>query len=524
MKKITLLTALLFSAILSAQVTYTSADYAAVGEEVTLSKAPTILQGLFNFAATGANYNWNFSGLTADSQTTFSYQNPNNAGYKISWCFSNGYLFNCNSQFNSNFTHATQLSEGFEIQEYGITNVIEHSKLSGTALETKMVGMSVGIGTLALPVAVDYESPDVIYQFPMNYNDSYTNNGAFSLDLSNMGFPVQYDSQISRTNTVQGWGSLVTPFMTFPNVLKMKTVLERVDTITFNGIEIPVPTTTVSYKWFDKNYGLPVLQADGTEIAGIFIPLSVTYIDGPQCLPPAAQFNLIPFGTDYNPQTQSAEVAFANLSTNFETASWDFGDGTTGTAMNPTHAYTCPGTYEVTLTIQNNFCNPAQTNAITVPIEITDTQNAFTTEVILEATTLTAQRTLNGTTYQWVDCNNDNAPIGGAVAQSYSPSVSGNYACLLTTNGCEALSDCVAVELLSNSEFSAGPALVLYPNPTTGKLQLGDSSIQVRKTAVYNAVGMLVGNTLDLTEQSSGLYFVKITTDAGTFTSKVIKQ
>ncbi|WP_430614041.1 PKD domain-containing protein [Flavobacterium sp. JP2137] len=58
---------------------------------------------------------------------------------------------------------------------------------------------------------------------------------------------------------------------------------------------------------------------------------------------------------DYDPVVQfnytlnNNEVAFSNLSTNSQTYLWDFGDGNTATAANPTHAYTQNGTYTVTL-------------------------------------------------------------------------------------------------------------------------------------------------------------------------------
>ncbi len=522
MKKITLL-ALLCGVAATAQITYESSDYAAANQEIILSKASPL--GLFNFAATGANHHWNFSGLSAQSQSTFSYSNPNNSGYKISWCFTHGYLFNCNSQFNNNFTHASLVTDGFEGEQFGITNVIEHARLNGSSFESRMIGMTMGFGGLGLPVAVDYDSPDVIYQFPMNYGDTYTSTAHFNVELPELsGFQVQYGAEITRTNTVQGWGSLETPFMTFPNVLKVKTVVQREDTFTVNGIGIPIPTTTVSYKWFDKNYGLPVLQADGMELFGLFIPTSVTYVDGQQCLEPLAQFNLIPFGTDYDPATQSATVGFSNLSANFDSVTWDFGDGSTSADLNASHTFTCPGTHHVTLTVNNGFCNPAQSDSITVPIVITDSQNAFTTAVTLTDATLSADRTLAGTTYQWVDCDNNNAPIDGQTAQSFTAQISGNYACLMTTNGCESMSDCTSVQLLQTNGFEVQNPLVLFPNPTRGKLQLGNSQLAVKQVEIYNALGMLVASELDLSSQPAGVYIVRVTTDEGTFARKVVRQ
>jgi PKD repeat protein len=44
-------------------------------------------------------------------------------------------------------------------------------------------------------------------------------------------------------------------------------------------------------------------------------------------------------------------VTFTNASVNYTASLWSFGDGTTSTLPNPTHVYTLPGVYTVTLTI-----------------------------------------------------------------------------------------------------------------------------------------------------------------------------
>jgi hypothetical protein len=41
---------------------------------------------------------------------------------------------------------------------------------------------------------------------------------------------------------------------------------------------------------------------------------------------------------------------------------------------------------------------------------------------------------------------------------------------------------------------------------------------------VFNAVGMLVGNSLDLSANASGVYLVRLETEKGLFTQKVIKE
>ena len=55
---------------------------------------------------------------------------------------------------------------------------------------------------------------------------------------------------------------------------------------------------------------------------------------------------------DISPDSPSAgeEVTFNNCTIAGDTYEWDFGDGATSTAKNPTHTYDSTGTYKVTLT------------------------------------------------------------------------------------------------------------------------------------------------------------------------------
>src|SRR5690606_11364431 len=119
------------------------------------------------------------------------------------------------------------------------------------------------------------------------------------------------------------------------------------------------------------------------------------------CNAEAAQAGFEASGTDYDPATQSAGLTITNLSTNYTSVSWDFGDGETSTEVTPSHNYTCPGTYSVTLTVTNDMCEPATVDTITLPVVVSDSQNALTAVVSLEGSTLSAMRNVPGTTYQW---------------------------------------------------------------------------------------------------------------------------
>ena len=50
---------------------------------------------------------------------------------------------------------------------------------------------------------------------------------------------------------------------------------------------------------------------------------------------------------------------------------WNFGDGTTSTEQNPTHRYTSPGTYTVTLTATNAVSTDTETKAAYITVTST---------------------------------------------------------------------------------------------------------------------------------------------------------
>lgn len=64
---------------------------------------------------------------------------------------------------------------------------------------------------------------------------------------------------------------------------------------------------------------------------------------------------------------------FTNLSTNFTSLLWDFGDGATSSDVNPQHFYTELGPKTVTLTVNRNGCSEVFTKYIVVNVLNSDT-------------------------------------------------------------------------------------------------------------------------------------------------------
>ncbi|WP_281337077.1 T9SS type A sorting domain-containing protein [Flavobacterium eburneipallidum] len=74
------------------------------------------------------------------------------------------------------------------------------------------------------------------------------------------------------------------------------------------------------------------------------------------------------------------------------------------------------------------------------------------------------------------------------------------------------------------------PKLTLYPNPATNQLYFSSSDQKINTVTIYNLTGALVktisnvSEAIDVSNLSNGSYLVKVTTDKGSFTQKIIKN
>ncbi len=132
--------------------------------------------------------------------------------------------------------------------------------------------------------------------------------------------------------------------------------------------------------------------------------------------------------------TEPLTVNFTNQSTDATSYSWDFGDGGTSTATNPSYTYNAAGTYTVTLTATNS-CGSDQlvrTNYITVDPCVAPTANFTGTPTSGEVpltVNFTDQSTGGPTSWSW-----DFGDGGTSTAQnpSYTYNAAGTYTVTLT--------------------------------------------------------------------------------------------
>lgn len=278
MKKYGLLLSLLFtgSISLNAQITYNSSDFTGGGENFQLVNIIDAVTA--DFGQTGADYNWDYSDLTQSEPADYGYEDPNNSPYKNIWCLYHFYIVNCNTKFNENFNLGMAAPAGIDLGDIPLSDPYQHLLKTNSALQMKMIGANTDFTGTSLPLIVEYSDPDDLFRFPMTFNASYTDVNSIDMDFSALGINLALQSSGTRTNVVEGWGSLKIPNHEFSSVLKVKSVLEQTIHINFEDQEFDVPITMTSYYWFDKEYGIPVLMSQGAEMAGAFVPAMTSYL------------------------------------------------------------------------------------------------------------------------------------------------------------------------------------------------------------------------------------------------------
>ena len=138
-------------------------------------------------------------------------------------------------------------------------------------------------------------------------------------------------------------------------------------------------------------------------------------------------------------------------------------------------------------------------------------------------------------TYQWIDCDNGYLPVNGEVASTFTPEISGNYAVVIVESDiCTDTSDCVEVILVGINDFNQSSTISIYPNPTSGLLEIHclliGNSYSLKLYDVYGKFLLATKMTdsyteIDMSSYANGIYLVKIfNEDKIISTRKVVKQ
>jgi PKD repeat protein len=248
---------------------------------------------------------------------------------------------------------------------------------------------------------------------------------------------------------------------------------------------------------------------------------------------PVADFNAFP---QYciNSLVHFDDASTAGAGGTITLRNWDFGDGGTSTAVNPTHIYTTVGIKEVKLMVTTNFGCIDEKAAFIV---IVPKPNAdFTFEANNLTTTFTNTTDFNGAHSSSWDFDDGTTSIEDNPVHTFASS--GTYLVCLTVfdSLCENQSFfCDQVDVVTgiNDPF-ASAGINVYPNPAKDYLMVDGGNIQIQQVKLTTLSGAQVMTvkipvqqitTFRLPAQlASGMYLLYLETDKGTVARKVVVE
>ncbi len=203
----------------------------------------------------------------------------------------------------------------------------------------------------------------------------------------------------------------------------------------------------------------------------------------------------------------------------------EYSDGNGGFQSSSNFTDLATGTYSIEVRDDNGCITSSSATVLsTSDVDVTVSQ--------VNDSTLIANA--SGSSYQWLDCDNNYAPLIGGNNISFLASVSGNYAVAVTQNNCTDTSACNSIVIIGIDDLAFARNIKLYPNPTNGMVNIDLGAVQSAITVkVINTLGQVVAvqqyNQVDKAsfniEAQSGIYMITVQNETGqTATFRVVKD
>lgn len=169
---------------------------------------------------------------------------------------------------------------------------------------------------------------------------------------------------------------------------------------------------------------------------------------------------------------------------------------------------------------------PATCESVTITVN--------TVEIGVNVSTWDLAAVASGATYQWLNCDNAMAPILSDTNQTLGPHAPGNYAVIVTENGCVDTSLCQSVGSIGLNEEAALGTVNIYPSPAQDYviIKFESEANQLIELRIVNLLGEVVYENetvqskgslkIDCAHLVTGIYIVELTTTAGELSKKLI--
>ncbi|MFN3528984.1 MAG: T9SS type A sorting domain-containing protein [Bacteroidia bacterium] len=237
-----------------AQISILAPDMARAGDTMRVMNAA--IAGLANrIQASGPDFIWDFSDLQPQTDELINHQSALNTPYFF---------------LALSATYGIKVVDEIDLLVTAFRNIYDFYNVSNNRLA--IVGR--GVTVEGFPIPVIYTDPDEVFFFPLTYGRKDSSTFSYTLNIPTLG---AFASRGGRLTEVDGWGTVRTPEGNY-TCLRVKSTLRIVDSISFQGINLPLPLRTeVEYYWLAKNERVPVLKIRGNSLFGTFQPTLVQY-------------------------------------------------------------------------------------------------------------------------------------------------------------------------------------------------------------------------------------------------------
>ncbi|MFA6950248.1 MAG: T9SS type A sorting domain-containing protein [Lentimicrobiaceae bacterium] len=225
---------------LKGQVVITTDDMPDVGDTIRVSLADA--RGLADPSVTGYNFSWDYSTLEPNSQNVIQYVSPTSTPFLYQIAF-NPMVSNLASPINNLDFFSGEVTDAYIFYK-------------NTSSEYVCAGYAASVYNL--PIPLKYGQPERLYKFPLSVSSVPDSSiSEFVLDYPDMAYLSIHKK---RVNSVDGYGSLITPFGTF-NTLRIKSFIYEHDSIYLDSLQagIPLYRNYIEYKWLSNEYPEPIL-------------------------------------------------------------------------------------------------------------------------------------------------------------------------------------------------------------------------------------------------------------------------
>jgi len=185
-----------------------------------------------------------------------------------------------------------------------------------------------------------------------------------------------------------------------------------------------------------------------------------------------------------------------------------------------------PGVTTVTFTLDDGNGNSNQYSLTVTHQEVEDI-------VVTQTDGTLSASAPSGGSFQWINCDG-NTIIEGATSSSFVPDGSGEYAVILTQNGCSDTSECYSVTVSGLGDRAINLDYKVYPNPAHDYVTLDmiheqtNASIKVvditGKVIYTEELERFIKTDLDLSSFKEGMYFLHIQSDQNYGVRRLVKE